>query len=234
MMDQKKIRVFLCDDHSLFREGVKAVLRQQENIEIVGEASDGKQAIEVVPNIRPDIVLMDIEMPEMNGFEATRRIKQTEKDVKILILTMYEEEELVARCLDAGASGFLLKDVPPAQLLYAINEVSKGGKYLSPSAASKVVDHLTRRGPAADHTETRYDRLSDREREVLKLLADGLSIKEIATKLDLSVKTVDVHKYNLMRKLDIHDRAELIKYAIRNKLIRLPVSDVLTPKAKSK
>ncbi len=221
----RKIRVFICDDHALFREGIKAVLREHGSVDIVGEAVNGREALEAIPAARPDLVLMDIEMPEMNGFEATKRLKQSNKEIKVLILTMYEEEELVARCLDAGASGFVLKDVPPSQLIYAVTEVDKGGKYLSPSALSKVVNHLNKKtGP----TETRYDTLSDREREVLKLLADGLSIKDIAIRLDLSVKTVDVHKYNLMRKLDIHDRAELIKYAIRNKLIRVSSSDVLT------
>lgn len=226
----KKVRIFICDDHALFREGIKAVLREQPGFEIIGEAPDGKQAVEKVGAMRPDIVLMDIEMPEMNGFEATKRIKHAHKEIKVLILTMYEEEELVARCLDAGASGFILKDVPPSQLVYAIHEVEKGGRYLSPAALTKVVDHLTKK--TSHRTETRYDTLSDREREILKLLADGLSIKEIAVKLNLSVKTVDVHKYNLMRKLDIHDRAELIKYAIRKKLIHVPVSDVLTTKTK--
>ena len=226
----KKIRIFICDDHALFREGIKAVLRENPAIEIVGEATNGREAVETVPAARPDVVLMDIEMPEMNGLEATKRLKQANKDLKVLILTMYEEEELVARCLDAGAVGFVLKDVPPAQLLYAVTEVERGGKYLSPSALSKVVEHIGKK--KGDRTETRYDTLSDRELEVLKLLADGLSIKDIATRLNLSVKTVDVHKYNLMRKLDIHDRTELIKYAIRQNLIRLPSPDLISPRAR--
>ncbi len=158
--------------------------------------------------------------PDLSGFEATRRIKQAEKSIKVLVLTMYDEEELIARCLDAGASGYVLKDAPAAQLIYAIDTVHRGGKYLSPGVLKKVVSEYVKH---SKRPETSYDRLSDREREVLKLLADGLSVKEIATRLNLSVKTVDAHKYNLMRKLDIHDRAELIKYAIQKKLIKLPI-----------
>lgn len=216
----KKIRVLICDDHTLFREGIKAILRDEPSIEIVGEADNGRQAVEKATHLYPDVVLMDIAMPDLSGFEATRRIKQAEKSIKVLILTMYDEEELIARCLDAGASGYILKDAPAAQLIYAIDTVHRGGKYLSPGVLKKVVSEYVKH---SKRPETSYDRLSDREREVLKLLADGLSVKEIATRLNLSVKTVDAHKYNLMRKLDIHDRAELIKYAIQKKLIKLPI-----------
>ncbi len=220
-----KTRVLICDDHALFREGIKALLRHEPNIEVVGEAPDGRRALELTAKLHPDVVLMDIAMPDLSGYEAARRIKQVHKNVKVLVLTMYDDEELVARCLDAGASGYVLKDTPATQLIYAIDMVRKGGKYLSPEVLKKVVhDYVSGSGPSG-RGETRYDRLSDREREVLKLLAEGLTIKEIASRFDLSVKTVDVHKYNLMRKLDIHDRAELIKYAIQNKLIGLPLAD---------
>jgi DNA-binding NarL/FixJ family response regulator len=165
---------------------------------------------------------MDVEMPELNGFEATQRITQADKRIKVLILTMYQEEEVVARCLDAGAAGYVLKDASATQLVHAIETVYKGGKYLSPGALQQVVTHYLEGGERSG--TTRYDTLSPREREIFKLLADGLSVKEIAAKLTLSVKTVDVHKYNLMRKLDIHDRAGLIKYAIQKKLIRVPMA----------
>src|SRR5436189_3498849 len=223
--------VVICDDHALFREGIKAVLRGEPSVEVVGEAENGREAVDKALSLRPSVVLMDVEMPELNGFEATRRIKQTEGSIKVLILTMYEEEAVVARCLEAGASGYVLKDASPSQLVEAIGAVHSGSRYLSPRALNKVVDQYLTSSPRA---KTKYDSLSDREREVLKLLADGLTIKEIASNLKLSTKTVDVHKYNLMRKLDIHDRAELIKFAIRENLIRLPVmsTPVLDPDSK--
>jgi two-component system response regulator NreC len=194
---KERIKVLLCDDHTLFREGIKAILKDEPSIEIVGEAADGRQAVAKALELRPDVVLMD----------------------KVLILTMYEEEEVINRCLSAGASGYVLKDAPRAHLIHAIDVVNKGGQYMSARALKKVVQQYVK---GAKGAATGYERLSDREREVLKLLADGLALKEIATKLVLSVKTVDAHKTNLMRKLDLHDRSELIKYAIQRKLIRLP------------
>jgi two-component system, NarL family, response regulator NreC len=216
---KERIRVLLCDDHTLFREGIKAILKDEPSIEIVGEAADGRQAVAKARELHPDVVLMDIAMPELSGFDATRRIVQANAKAKVLILTMYEEEEVINRCLSAGASGYVLKDAPSAYLIHAIDVVNKGGQYMSPRALKKVVQQYVK---GAKGAATGYERLSDREREVLKLLADGLALKEIATKLVLSVKTVDAHKTNLMRKLDLHDRSELIKYAIQRKLIRLP------------
>jgi two-component system response regulator NreC len=216
----RKVKVLVCDDHELFREGVKALLRAEPEIEVIGEARDGRRALESVASLHPDVVLMDMEMPDLNGLEATRRIRQLEPSVKVLILTMYAEDELVARCLDAGAAGYVLKDVPASQLVYAIHSVHQGGRYMSPGALDAMIERYVKGAP---RPETRYDLLTDREREVLKLLADGHSLKEVAARLGLSLKTVDVHKTNLMRKLDIHDRAGLIRYAIRNRLVRVPV-----------
>jgi two-component system response regulator NreC len=215
-----KTRVLICDDHELFREGIKAILRGEPAIEVVDEAGNGREAVEKALLRRPDAVLMDMEMPDLNGLEATRRIRQADPRIQVLILTMYAEEELVARCIQAGAAGYVLKDVPASQLVYAIEAVSRGDRYMSPEALKGVVDHYVEGSPRA---ETRYDLLTDREREVLKLFAEGLSAKQVAARLALSVKTVDVHKTNLMRKLDLHDRAELIRWAIRNRVIRLPV-----------
>jgi two-component system response regulator NreC len=164
-------------------------------------------------------VLMDVSMPDLGGVEATHRILQTSRKTKILILTMYEEEEVIARCLDAGASGYILKDISRPHLIHAIEVVHSGGQYLSSRALKKVVNQYVK---GAKSTATGYERLTDREREVLKLLADGMALKEIAGRLNLSVKTVDAHKTNLMRKLDLHASTELIKYAIQRKLIRLP------------
>jgi two-component system, NarL family, response regulator NreC len=220
---KNKITVLLCDDHTLFREGIKAILRDEPSIEIVGEADDGRDAVSKAQRLQPDIILMDIAMPDLGGFEATRLILRSNPKTKILILTMYEEEEVITRCLRAGAAGYVLKDAPRAHLIHAIEEVHKGGQYLSPRALKKVVNQHVKAAPRMKGSPaTDYERLSDREREVLKLLADGLAPKEIATRLLLSVKTVDAHKTNMMRKLDLHDRSEVIKFAIQRKLIRLP------------
>ena len=223
-----KTTVLLCDDHTLFREGIKAILRDERSIEIVAEADNGRDAVAKAQRLEPDIVLMDVAMPDLGGLEATSRILKSNPKTKILILTMYEEEEVITRCLRAGAAGYVLKDVPRVDLIHAIDVVKNGGQYLSARALKKVVrQHVT--GPryskaekSAKTSATDYERLSDREREVLKLLADGLAPKEIATRLLLSAKTVDTHKTNMMRKLDLHDRSEVIKYAIQRKLIRLP------------
>jgi len=220
----RRVRLLICDDHALFRAGIKAVLQEQPDVEVVGEAGDGREALDQVERLQPDVVLMDIEMPSLNGFDATRRITQLHKAVKVLILTMYAEELLVARCLEAGASGYVLKDVPVSQLIYAIEAVARGERYLSPRAVQTVLDD---QGQRLERGRTKYDLLTDREREVLKLLADGLSVKEVATRLDRSAKTVEVHKYNLMRKLGVHDRAELVKYAIAHRLVLVPIFDDL-------
>jgi two-component system response regulator NreC len=216
-----RIRVLICDDHALFREGLRAILREQPAFEVVGEARNGLEAVEQTRRLQPDVVLMDIDMPELSGLEATRRICESRIPGKVLILSLYDDEDLVAGCLDAGAAGYVLKDGPSSQLLFAIEAVHRGERYMSPRALSVVVEHAR----AGKGTGTRYDLLTDREREVLKLLADGFSSKDVAARLKLSVKTVDAHKYNLMRKLDVHNRASLVKYAIRKKLVRLSAID---------
>jgi DNA-binding NarL/FixJ family response regulator len=221
------VRLLVCDDHALFRAGVRALLREHPGFEVVGEAEDGQAALEEVDRLGPDVVLMDIEMPRLNGFDATRRITQAHGKVKVLILTMYVDQELVSRCLEAGASGYVLKNEPVSQLIYAIEAAARGERYLSPGAVDTVIDERGRRIAIG---RTKYDLLTDREREVLKLLADGLSIKEVASSLDRSVKTAEAHKYNLMRKLGVHDRAELLKYAIAHGLVQIPVlKDFLDP-----
>jgi two-component system response regulator NreC len=217
-----KIRVVICDDHPLFREGLRAILRDQSGFEVVGEARNGIEAVDVTRRLRPDVVLMDIDMPELTGLDAARRIVGGGSPSKILILSLYDDEDLIAGCLDAGVAGYVLKDGPTSELLFAIEAVHRGERYLSPRALSVVVEHAREGGKG---TGTRFDLLTDREREVMKLLADGLSSKELAARLGRSVKTVDAHKYNLMQKLKIHNRADLVKYAIRKKLVHVSVID---------
>ncbi len=213
---EKKITVLICDDHALFREGVKTVLSAQPDIEVVGEAADGKEAVVQAIRLYPHVVLLDISMPVLKGFDAVRRIRKARHDVKVLIMTVYDDEDMVARCLDAGAAGYVLKDSPPLQLVYAIQTVCQGEQFLSPKVLTGVVRQYI--SQPADF-KGGYELLSDREREILVLLAEGQSLKDIATQLNLSVKTVDAHKVNLMRKLDLHDRSELIRYAIRKRLV---------------
>jgi DNA-binding NarL/FixJ family response regulator len=213
-----RIRILICDDHTLFRAGLRALLGGEPELEIVGEAANGQECVEKARTLAPNVILMDISMPRLNGFEATKRILQSHKNIKVLILTMYDEDDLIIRCLEAGASGYVLKDAPADQLVYAIREAARGGKYLSPLVVNKIVSQYLK---TSARPQDEYDSLSARERETLKLLAEGLSVKEIAYRLKLSVKTVEAHKYNLMRKIDVHDRTELVKYALRKRVIRL-------------
>ena len=210
-----KTRLLICDDHPLVREGIKATLLQEPTIEIAAEASNGREAVSETKRVRPDMVLLDISMPELNGLEATIQIKEFDKGIKVLIMTMYDDEEIVMRCLAAGASGYILKDAPLPQLIYAIGMVRKGHEYLDPGVTRNVNEYVQKSTPH----QSSYDRLSLREREVLKLVAEGLSVKEIALRINVGVKTVDTHKYNLMQKLDIHNAAGLIRYAIQNKVV---------------
>ncbi|MDP9053191.1 MAG: response regulator transcription factor [Acidobacteriota bacterium] len=215
---KEKATILICDDHTLFRAGIKGILSEQRWLEVVDEAENGREAVIKALQWQPDIILMDISMPDLGGLEAAGRILRSNPKIKILFLTMYEEEEVITRCLRVGAAGYILKDAPLRDLIRAIEIVRDGGQYISSRALKKVVsEHVKGSKPAT----TGYERLSDREREVLKLLADGLALKDIASRLVLSVKTVDAHKTNMMRKLDLHDRSEVIKYAIQQKLIRL-------------
>jgi two-component system, NarL family, response regulator NreC len=210
-----KIRLLICDDHPLVREGIKVTLNQEPTLEVIAEASTGRQAVAETRRVRPDIVLLDMSMPELNGLEATLQIKEFDKDIKVLIMTMYDDEQVVMRCLAAGASGYILKEAPLTQLIYAIGMVAKGHEYLDPGVTRNVNEYLQQSRPH----QSSYDRLSLREREVLKLVAEGLSLKEIAVHLNVGTKTVDTHKYNLMTKLDIHNAAGLIRYAIQNNVV---------------
>jgi two-component system response regulator NreC len=217
-----KIRILITDDHTLFRQGIKTLLSAESDLEIVGEAANGVEAVEKVTELRPDIVLMDIGMPGLSSFEATRQIKKARPDTKVLFLTMYDDEDYLVQCMEVGASGYVLKDSPAQQLLAALRDVYRGGSYLSPRMLSQLVDDFRSRIKTA-HRQPRFATLTAREKEILKLLAEGESVKEIAAGLNLSVKTVEAHKFNLMRKLDIHNKAHLVQYAIQKKIIKIPV-----------
>lgn len=217
-----KIKILLTDDHTLFRQGIKTLLSAESDLDIVGEAANGAEAVEKVSEARPDIVLMDIGMPGLSSFEATRQIKKVRPDTKILFLTMYDDEDYLVQCMEVGASGYVLKDSPAQQLLAAIRDVYRGGSYLSPRMLSQLVDDFRSRIKTA-HRQPRFATLTAREKEILKFLAEGQSVKEIAAGLNLSVKTVEAHKFNLMRKLDIHNKAHLVQYAIQKKIIKIPI-----------
>ncbi len=214
------IRVLVVDDHAILREGLRAMLALYEDIQVVGEAADGLEAVEKVRALSPDVVLMDIAMPELGGLEATVEIRRASPSTRVLILTQHENKEYIYPILKAGASGYILKRALGAELVAAIRAVHSGDAYLHPSIAKAVVDGYVDRQPKPKG-EDRYDRLSDRERQVLKLVADGRSNQEIADILCLSVKTIMGYRANVMEKLGIHSRTELVKYAIRKGLVQV-------------
>ena len=214
-----KIRVLLTDDHTLFRQGIRNLLSAEPDMEVSGEAGNASDAVSVAKQVRPDVVLMDIGMAGMSSFEATRLIRKDRPETRVVFLSMYDDEDYLAECVDMGASGYILKESPVDQLLTAIREVHRGGSFLSPRLLTRLVDGFRQQG--AGPRQPRFGTLTKREREILKMLAEGQSVKEIATGFELSVKTVEAHKFNLMRKLDIHNKAQLVQYAIQKKVIRL-------------
>lgn len=212
-----KIRVLLVDDHTILREGLRSLLSLQEDIEVVGEAGDGQAALELISTLKPDIVVMDIAMPGMDGLEATRRIKKDFPETRVLILTQHDNREYVFSLLQAGAVGYILKKSGGTEVVNAIRSTFAEGAFLPPSIAREVVDRYIQR----PQQQTSRPPLTDREKEVLRLIAEGKSNKEIAEILCLSVKTVMAHRTNIMEKLDIHSRTELVKYAIRQGIISI-------------
>lgn len=212
-----KIRVLLADDHTILRDGIRALLSDDPDFEIVGEADNGRWAVEQACALRPDVVLMDIAMPLLNGLEATRQIRHAAPETYILILTMYQNEEYIAQVLEAGASGYVLKHAAGHELIAAIRAVAQGGAFFSPAVARTLVnDYVGRLSTSEAHT---VDDLTSREREILQLVAEGYTNHEIADMLGISIKTVKTHRLHLMQKLQLHDRGELIKYAISKGII---------------
>ena len=210
----KKLRILLADDHTLVRQGLRRILEEKSEWEVVGEARDGREAVLRTLELKPDLVIMDIAMPQLNGTEATRQIARKSPDVQVLVLSMHMDETYVLQTLRAGARGYLLKDSVDADLLRAVTAVSEGKSFFSPAVAKMMLDDYIRHLEQQGVTD-RFELLSDREREVFQLIAEGNSNKEIANLLSLSVSTVETHRARIMEKLDLHNTAEIILYAVR-------------------
>ncbi len=209
-----RIRVLIVDDHAIVRAGVRALLDATEDIEVVGEAQDAIQALTLTRERSPDVVLMDVSLPGASGRQAAREIRRLHPDTRVLMLTMHEDEGYFFEAVNAGASGYVLKEAPPADLLSAVRTVHQGGIAFHPALARRLMDDYLRRVRSGDEGES-YQQLTDREREVLRLTAEGRSARELGEDLCLSPKTVERHRANLMRKLNLHNRSELIQYALR-------------------
>ena len=213
-----KISVLLADDHTIFRQGLRMLLEQEEDIEVVGEAANGNEALELARNLKPDIILLDIAMPEMDGLKVAQKLKKTLPETKIIVLTSYSDDQFLFQFLKLGVSGFVLKDSASQELIYSIRKSIEGMVFFDPSVSKRVMNKFTQvSGGKSDFIN--YGKLSDREKEVLLLVAEGYSTKEVAEKLFISPKTVENHKANIMKKLEIHDRTGLTKYALRLGLI---------------
>ena len=215
----KKIRILLADDHTIVREGIRSLIDEEKDMMVVGEADDGHSAVRMAVELKPDIVLMDIAMPLLNGLEATRQIRNRLPDVRVLVLTMHDNEEYVRQILSIGAMGYILKDTAARTLLSAIRSIYKGEAVLSPAITRLVLEDYLRGGGSQKKEDP--DELSPRESEVLQLIAEGYTNKEIGEILCISIKTVQTHRSNLMMKLNLHNQGELIKYAIQKKIIEI-------------
>ena len=217
---KSKIRCLIADDHVLVRQGIRRLLQDEQDVEIVGEAGDAAEALKGVMELRPDIVLMDIGMPGFSSFDATRVIQTDYPQTRVIFLTMHESQDYVMQGLQAGAAGYLLKDTPADKLASVLRDVHRGGKFVSPEVLGGLLDNgkFGQERPRPSRTS-----LTPRETEIMKLLAEGNTVRKIAGMLGLSLKTVEAHKFNLMRKLDIHNKAELVHCAIRKKIVKMPV-----------
>lgn len=214
------IKVLLADDHTIVRKGLRSLLDAEHDIKVVGEAENGREAMEKAETLRPDIIVMDHTMPVLNGLEATRQIRQRSPDIQVLILTMHTNEEYVFQFLQAGAAGYLVKESAPDELVTAIHAVRRGESFLSPAVSRTVIDEYVRRVQDVAIPDS-YSQLTPREREILQLIAEGYSNREIGEQLVISAKTAAVHRANIMQKLDLHNMADLTKFAIRKGIITL-------------
>lgn len=213
------IRIVLADDHEIVRQGIKAVLGKEPGFRVVGEAKDGVEAVNLVQNLKPDVLILDLMMPGINGMEVTRQVKKKSPRSRVIILSMYSNEAYVLECLKSGAEGYVLKGSASNDLIEAVRQVTKGRRFLSPPLSEEALDIYTEmsKGSAIDP----YDTLTSRERETLQMAAEGLSSVEIAERLSISPRTVEVHRANMMRKLGINSQTELVRYAIQRGILPL-------------
>jgi DNA-binding NarL/FixJ family response regulator len=215
------LRIVVADDHEVVRRGLCALLRNQPEWEVCGEAGDGREAVEKVLTLKPDVVILDIGMPNLNGLEATRQILKTNPRIKVLVLTLHDSDQVVQEVLNAGARGFLLKTDAARDLVAAVEALRRGKTYFTPKVAAMVLDGYLRRENGTAPGQPARSRLTAREREVVQLLAEGKSSKEVAVVLGLSVKTAETHRSNIMRKLELHSVSDLVLYAVRNNIVHM-------------
>jgi DNA-binding NarL/FixJ family response regulator len=215
----KPLRILIADDHDLVRRGVKALLQSHAGWQICGEAITGREAVSKAEELKPDIVILDISMPDLNGVEAARRIRKASTNTEVLILSMHYSDQLIREIVDAGVRGYIVKSDSDRDLIIAVETLAKHRPFFTPLATDVILSKFNARGPVTDVPESIRDRLTSREREIVQLLAEGKSSKEIASSLNLSVKTVETHRANIMRKLDMHNVSELVRYAVRNQII---------------
>ena len=219
-MSEKQVRVLIADDHDIVRAGIRMLLDAQPDMAVVGEASNGKEAVEMANTMQPDVVLMDISMPDVTGIEATREIKQTHSQIEIVGLTMHAEDRYFFQLLQAGASGYVVKGAAPHELLEAVRAAFRGEAYIHPSLQRKLIGDYVSRSDGGDQKSKLSD-LTERELEVLRLIVDGKTSREIAESLVISSNPVERHRQNIMAKLGLHNRAELVRYAISKGLVEV-------------
>ncbi|MBS1856177.1 MAG: response regulator transcription factor [Acidobacteria bacterium] len=212
------IRILIADDHGVMRRGLRLQLEQHEGIEVAGEAADGREAVKLAEELRPDLVIMDIGMPNLNGIEATAQIVKRDPEIGVIILSMHSDEEYLLRALTAGARGYLLKESADADLLRAVEAVARRKSFFSPAVAKMLLDDFVQQIRQRGLKDS-YDLLTEREKEIFQLLAEGNSVKDIASTFNLSVYTVETHRTHIMQKLDLHSAVDLVLYAVRKKII---------------
>ncbi len=212
------IRILLADDHGIVRRGLHYMLERAPGMEVAGEAADGREAVKMAESLNPDVVVMDIAMPNLNGIEATAQIVKRNPKIGVIILSVHSDETYIARALSSGAKGYLLKDSAEADLIRAVRAVSEGRPFFSPAITQTLLEDYMRR-LQQQNLQDSYDLLTDREKEILQLLAEGKSNKEVAALLELSLYTVETHRSNMMQKLNLHNTAEIVLYAVRKKII---------------
>lgn len=215
----ERLRILLADDHTIVRQGLRKVLEERSEWEVVAEAADGREAVRLAEQYRPDVAILDVAMPLLNGIEATRQIKRRLPDTRVLVLSMHADEAYVTQILQAGATGYLLKDSADVDLLQAVEEAANGRSFFSPAIARAMLEDY-RRQATDKGTGNRYDLLSEREREIFQLIAEAKTNKEIAALLSVSPSTVETHRAHIMEKLDVHSAAEIVLYAVRRGVIR--------------